>query len=130
MSRNVLAGAARQSLKILQWQVGWVAVIAVVIGAGFGLRAGWSALAGGMIGLIWTVYMAFALYKHSVSHGVRLSPLSFFAAWMLKVVLTVSLLIIAFRSEAVAPLAVLAGLFGAMVAYWTWLAFDLSRRKS
>lgn len=130
MSRNVLADAARESLKILWWQLGWAAAVAVLGAALFGARAGWSALAGAGIGLIWTVYMAFAEFRHSLNHGVRLSAVSFFAGWVIKVALTVSLLVIAFRSGAVAPLAVLAGLFGAMVAYWSWLAFGLSRRSS
>jgi ATP synthase protein I len=130
VSRNVLADAARESLKILWWQLGWAAAVAVLGAALFGARAGWSALAGAGIGLIWTVYMAFAEFRHSLNHGVRLSAVSFFAGWVIKVALTVSLLVIAFRSGAVAPLAVLAGLFGAMVAYWSWLAFGLSRRSS
>lgn len=130
MSRNVLADAARESLKILWWQLGWAAAVAVLGAALFGARAGWSALAGAGIGLIWTVYMAFAEFRHSLNHGVRLSAVSFFAGWVIKVALTVSLLVIAFRSGAVAPLAVLAGLFGAMVAYWSWLAFGLSRPGS
>jgi ATP synthase protein I len=130
VSRNVLADAARESLKILWWQLGWAAAVAVLGAALFGARAGWSALAGAGIGLIWTVYMAFAEFRHSLNHGVRLSAVSFFAGWVIKVALTVSLLVIAFRSGSVAPLAVLAGLFGAMVAYWSWLAFDLSRRSS
>jgi ATP synthase protein I len=130
VSRNVLADAARESLKILWWQLGWAAAVAVLGAALFGARAGWSALAGAGIGLIWTVYMAFAEFRHSLNHGVRLSAVSFFAGWVIKVALTVSLLVIAFRSGAVAPLAVLAGLFGAMVAYWSWLAFGLSRPGS
>ena len=130
MSRNVLADAARESLKIMWWQLGWAAAVAVFCAALFGARAGWSALAGAGIGLIWTVYMAFAQFRHSLNHGVRLSAVGFFAGWMIKVALTVSLLVIAFRSAAMTPLAVLAGLFGAMVSYWSWLAFGLSRRSS
>lgn len=74
--------------------------------------------------------MAFALFKHSVNHGVRLSAASFLGAWLIKLALTVGLLVVAFRSQALVPLAVLAGLFTALLAYWAWLAFDLSRRKS
>jgi ATP synthase protein I len=129
VSRNVLADAARESLKILWWQLGWAAALAALCAALFGARAGWSALAGAGIGLIWTVYMAFAQFRHSLNQGVGLSAISFFAGWMIKVALTVSLLVIAFRSGAIAPLAVLAGLFGAMVSYWSWLAFGLSRRS-
>ena len=82
-----------------------------------------SALVGGGIGLVWTVYMALVLFKHSLTHGVRLSAISFFAGWLFKVVVTVSLLVIALRSKALTPLFVLAGLFGAMVAYWAWFVF-------
>ena len=58
-----------------------------------------SALVGGGIGLVWTVYMALVLFKHSLTHGVRLSAISFFAGWLFKVVVTVSLLVIALRSQ-------------------------------
>jgi F0F1-type ATP synthase assembly protein I len=79
-----------------------------------------SALAGGGIGLVWTVYMALVLFKHSLTHGVRLSAISFFAGWLFKVVVTVSLLVAALRSRAFVPLWLLLGLFGSMVAYWAW----------
>jgi hypothetical protein len=52
-----------------------------------------------------------------------MSALSFFAGWLFKIVMTVSLLVVALRSRALVPLAVLAGLFGAMVAYWAWFVF-------
>lgn len=108
---------------MLAWQATWIVVLAALVGLRFGAREGWSALLGGAIGLVWTVYMALALARHSVTHGARLSAMSFFAGWVIKVVLTISLLIIAFRSRVFAPLALLGGLFGAMVAYWAWLAF-------
>ena len=123
MSANVLATAARQSLRILRWQVGWVAGAAGLFAAEWGFKAGWSVLAGGGIGLIWTVYMAIALYRHSLDYGVRMSALSFVGGWAIKIVLTISLLIVAFRSAAIAPLPLLAGLFVAMVAYWAYLSF-------
>jgi F0F1-type ATP synthase assembly protein I len=123
VSSNVLAVAARQSLQILRWQLGWIAALALVCAFGFGARAGWSVLTGGGIGLIWTFYMAVTLYKHSVDYGARMSALSFMAGWMIKVALTVALLIVAFRSGMFTPVALLGGLFGAMVSYWAWLTF-------
>jgi F0F1-type ATP synthase assembly protein I len=63
------------------------------------------------------------LFKHSLTHGVRMSALSFFAGWLFKIVVTVSLLVVALRSKALVPLPVLAGLFGSMVAYWAWFVF-------
>ena len=123
MSTNVLAAMARQAWQILAWQVGWIVAIAVLTAVVWDAKAGWSVLVGGSIGLIWTVYMGFTLLRHSVDHGVRLSALTFFMGWLIKVALTFGLLVVAFRSTAMAPLPVLGGLSTALVAYWAWLAF-------
>jgi len=123
VSTNALAAAARQSVRILLWQVLWSGALATIFAVTLGAKAAVSALAGGGIGLVWTVYMALVLFKHSLTHGVRLSAISFFAGWLFKVVVTVSLLVIVLRSRMFVPLAVLVGLFGAMVAYWAWFVF-------
>ena len=123
MSTNVLAAAARQSVRILLWQALWSGALATIFAVTLGAKAAVSALAGGGIGLVWTVYMALVLFKHSLTHGVRLSAISFFAGWLFKIVVTVSLLVIVLRSRMFVPLAVLVGLFGAMVAYWAWFVF-------
>lgn len=123
MSTNVLAAAARQSVRILLWQALWGGALATIFAVTLGAKAAVSALVGGGIGLVWTVYMALVLFKHSLTHGVRLSAISFFAGWLFKVVVTVSLLVIVLRSRMFVPLAVLLGLFGAMVAYWAWFVF-------
>ena len=123
MSTNVLAAAARQSLRILAWQALWIVALASIFAVAFGKQAALSALAGGGIGLVWTVYMALVLFKHSLSHGMRMGAMSFLAGWLFKVVVTLSLLVIALRSRVFAPLWLLVGLFGAMVAYWAWFVF-------
>jgi F0F1-type ATP synthase assembly protein I len=121
VSRNVLADVARDALRILAWQVGWIVAIAFASALVWGLNVALSTLIGGAIGSIWTVYMALTLFKHSLSHGVRMSPVSFLLAWVVKLGLTISLLAIAFQSKLFAPLGLLGGLFGAFVAYWAWL---------
>jgi F0F1-type ATP synthase assembly protein I len=103
--------------------VGCIAGAAGVFALVWGAKAAWSILAGGGIGLIWTVYMAVVLYKHSLDYGARLSALSFVGGWVVKVALTFSLLVIAFRSAAIAPLPLLAGLFVALLAYWAYFSF-------
>lgn len=123
MSSNALAAGARQAWQILLWQVGWIVAVAAVSAVVLDMKAGWSVLAGGGIGLIWTVYMAFTMFRHSIDHGVRLSAVGLFAGWLIKLVLTVSLLIIALRSKAMAPLPLLGGLGVALIAYWAWLTF-------
>lgn len=129
MTRNTLAEAARRSVQILRWQLAWIVVGALLATAWCGSRCGWSVLAGGGIGLIWPVYMAFTMYRHSMDHGARLSAASFLAAWLLKLAVTFSLLVIAFRSTALEPLGVLAGLFGALAAYWGRLVLGPGQKQ-
>lgn len=123
VSTNALAVAARQSLRILLWQALWIGALATIFAVTLGMQAALSALAGGGIGLVWTVYMALVLFKHSLTHGMRMSAMSFLAGWLFKVVVTISLLLVVLRSRMFLPLAVLAGLFGSMVAYWAWFVF-------
>jgi F0F1-type ATP synthase assembly protein I len=125
-----MAVAARRSLLLFIWQAACVATLAVIGAIAWGARAGWSILAGGGISLLWTVYMALTLFRHGMNYGARVSALSFFKGWIIKIVLTIGLLIVALRSRNVEPLGVLGGLFAAMVAYWAWFALDLQRRWS
>jgi F0F1-type ATP synthase assembly protein I len=101
----------------------WSGALATIFAVTLGTKAAVSALVGGGIGLVWTVYMALVLFKHSLTHGVRMSAMTFLAGWLFKVVVTISLLVIVLRSRMFAPPAVLAGLFGSMVAYWAWFVF-------
>lgn len=117
MSSNVLADAARRSFRVLLWQVACVAGLAAVAAIFWGTRTGGSVLAGGGIGLIWTVYMALTLFRHSLNHGMRMSAATFLTGWLIKVALTVTLLIVAFRSKAIVPPALLAGLAAALISY-------------
>ena len=129
MSMNSLGRTARQSVKILQWQLAWIVAMALIGTIAFGARAGWSVLAGGGIVILWTVYMAFMLYRHSLNRGAQLGTATFLIAWLVKMGFTIGLLVVAFRSRALAPLGLMAGLFGALVVYWMCLAFGTSRRK-
>lgn len=130
MSRNVLALAARQAQRILLAQILFVLSLALVCLFWQGAKAGLSVIAGGAIGMLGTVYMVVTLRRHSVNHGVRLGVLNVFLGWIIKLVLMFSLLIVAFRSGRLAPLPVLGGLFGAMVAYWACLTFWVKHADS
>jgi len=128
MGANPLAVAARRSLLLSIWQLACIAVCAIASTIVWGAEIGGSILAGGGIALLWTAYMALTMYRHSLDYGARLSVASFFKGWLIKIVMTIGLLVVALRSKSLAPLAVLGGWFAAMVAYWIWFAFDLERR--
>jgi F0F1-type ATP synthase assembly protein I len=117
VSSNVLADAARRAVRTLLWQSAAVLACAAAVTLFWNVRTGASLLVGGGIGLIWTVYMALTLYRHSLSQGVNMSALTFMTGWLIKVALTMASLIAAFRSGAFVPPAVLAGLAVALVAY-------------
>lgn len=89
----------------------------------FDARVALAVLVGGAIGSIWTIYMALTLFKHGLTFGVQMSAASFLLAWVIKLGLTIGLLVIAFRSRLFAPLGLLTGLFGALLAYWAWLVW-------
>ena len=126
VSRNVLADAAREALRILAWQMGWIVAVALVGALAWNRNVAIAIVIGGGIGSIWTIYMALTLFKHSVFHGARMSALSFMVAWVIKLGLTIGLLIIAFRSKLFAPLGLLGGLAVALVSYWGWLTFRVN----
>lgn len=128
MSANPFAVAARRSLLLFAWQLACTALVAIAAAVVWDARAGGSVLVGGGIGLVWTVYLALTLLKHSLDFGARVSAASFFKGWLFKIVVTVALLVAAFRAKSLLPLAVLGGLFTTMVAYWIWFAFGLERR--
>ena len=128
MNAGFLAAAAREAGRILLWQVGWIAAAAVASGALWGARSGWSVLVGGAIGLVWTVYMALTFLRHSWVARMHPGQIGsgaggFLIAWAIKVLLTISLLVIAFRSRALVAPALLGGLGVALVAYWIWFVF-------
>ena len=125
-----MAVAARRSLLLFVWQAACIAALGVLGAIAWGASAGLSIMAGGGISLLWTVYMALTLFRHSVNYGAQLGAISFFKGWIIKIVLTIGLLIVALRSRSLEPLGVLGGLFAAMVAYWAWFALDLQRRWS
>lgn len=87
------------------------------------LKVALAIVIGGAISSLWTIYMALTLFKHGLSFGVRMSAASFVLAWVIKLGLTIGLLVIAFRSRLFAPLGLLVGLFGAMLAYWAWFVW-------
>jgi ATP synthase protein I len=83
-----------------------------------GTTASLSVLIGGVIGIVATAYMAFALMRPGADKTAARAARGFFIGWIVKVVMTITLLVIAFRSKAVAPLFVVIGYAATHCAYW------------
>jgi F0F1-type ATP synthase assembly protein I len=101
--------------------VGQLVITAVITGLSLAIRgsaASLSALVGGGIGIIATAYMAFAVMRPVADNTAARAARGFFIGWVVKVAMTVTLLVIAFRSKAVAPLFLVIGYAATYVAYW------------
>jgi F0F1-type ATP synthase assembly protein I len=128
LNASFLAAAAREAKRLLLWQMAWIVAAAGLSALIWGARVGGSVLAGGAIGLVWTVYMALTLYRQSIVAGMSIGkasigPMGLLVAWLIKVTLTISLLVIAFRSKVFSAPSLVGGLSVALVSYWLWLAF-------
>lgn len=114
---------ARPALRVL---VGQLAVTAALSGTIFfiwGRTAAFSALAGGGIGIVATAVMAAAAYRTAASASAGGATARFFVGWFVKVLLTITLLVIAFKSKSVAPLPLIAGYAATYLAY-LWVGSD------
>jgi F0F1-type ATP synthase assembly protein I len=108
----------RLAIRVL---VGQIVITALLAGASLlmrGQRASVSALAGGVIGILATAYMAFAVMRPLTENTAKRAVRSFVIGWVVKVLVTITLLVIAFRSKAVAPLFLVVGYGATYFAYW------------
>ncbi|HEX2585716.1 MAG TPA: ATP synthase subunit I [Steroidobacteraceae bacterium] len=108
----------QQALRILIWQFGWTVLAAVIFGLLVSQRWGWSVLVGAGIGLLATSYLVLVMVKHVLNVTKPATLFTVLITWLIKVMLVVGLLLIAFRSASLVPLAIIIGLTGSLVAYW------------
>ena len=113
-----VAAERRAALGVVRRQA-WVALgLALVAGLGFGFEAGRSVLLGGGVGVVATLFFVLALFRHREGTPAARVAFSFYLGQVLKVLLTVALLALVFRSRGASPLAVLAGYMATYLAYW------------
>jgi F0F1-type ATP synthase assembly protein I len=103
-------------MRILAWQVGAAVVIAAVSWALGGRRAGLSALAGALIGIIANLYMMLKALRPR--HSARAALGALFVAQMIKVVVTVALFLVVARVPGLAWPALLAAYAATLVVFW------------
>ncbi len=102
-------------------------LLALLFGMTDGKRAALSALVGGGIGVLATAYMAFSVLRHGLGSPALRVVWGFVVGWVIKVLLTLALLVVAFRSPALAPVPVLAAYMASFIVYW-YAAYRGSRQ--
>jgi F0F1-type ATP synthase assembly protein I len=116
--------AWRDALRVLAIQA--IALVIVAIGGlAFGKQVAVGALIGAAIGLITNAYLAFAMLGKPLFTGKFGDPR---LSWMIKVVLTLSLLWAAMHLKVAPPPSLIAGYVATMVAQWLAVSFWLGRR--
>ena len=107
--------------RVLLGQLVVTTTLAAVVWLFWGQTQGVSLLMGGGIAALSTASMALVIAKQGTSSAAGRAVWGFVIGWLVKVMLTVTLLIMAFRSRTVAPLSLLIGYAATYVAYW-WAA--------
>jgi ATP synthase protein I len=113
-----VAAERRAALGVVRRQALVALAVSLVTGLGFGISAGRSALLGGGVGVVATLFFVLALFRHREGTPAARVAFSFYLGQVLKVLLTVALLALVFRSRGASPLAVLAGYMATYLAYW------------
>ena len=105
-------------MRAFLWQAAMTGVLAVATAIASSGRAGAAVLVGGGISMLGSAYLGIALFK--VRPGVEPGKMIWdvFLSWAVKLALVMSLLLIAFKSRQLPPPFLMAGLCGALVAYW------------
>jgi F0F1-type ATP synthase assembly protein I len=122
LSNAEIQQGRRQALVVVLGQGLLGAIVAIACLAVWGSRAGASALLGAGIGITATTLMAFAMLRHGEGASARRVAWSFFSGWAVKVVFTLALLVVAFRSRQVDALPLLAAYVATFFGYWFGVA--------
>jgi F0F1-type ATP synthase assembly protein I len=114
---NPVTKARRQALVIVSSQVFATVLIALMCGFAVGISQALSVAVGGGVGVLATAYMAFSVLRHGLGTSMGRVMWGFVMGWAIKVLLTLALLVIAFRSPALKPAYVLAAYVVSFIVY-------------
>lgn len=102
--------------------------VAAVAAAGWGAAAARSALLGGGIGIAAATFMVLAVFRYPEGANATRIAWGFYLGQFLKVALSVALLVMAFTSKGVVPLALLVAYAATFAGYWAAPRLPAPRR--
>jgi len=118
----------RAALRVVVAQAAITLGVATVAAAGWGGEAARSALWGGGIGIAASAFMVFAVFRYPEGASAARIAWGFYLGQFLKVALSIALLIVAFGTEGVVPLALLVAYVATFAGYWAAPRLPLPRR--
>lgn len=113
----------QQALRILMWQAGWAVLGATAFELLVSRQWAYSVLVGAGIGMLGLSYLVLIMVKQGLQITRPATLFTVLSTWLIKTMLVVGLLLIAFRASQLVPLAVILGLIGSLIAYWCSVFF-------
>lgn len=108
----------KAAFRVVLAQVVITLAVAAVAAASFGVAAGRSALWGGGIGIAASAFMVLAVFRYPEGASAARIAWGFYLGQFLKVALSIALLVVAFGTQGVVPLAVLVAYAATFAGYW------------
>jgi ATP synthase protein I len=118
----------RAAFRVVLAQAAITLGVAVVAAAGWGAAAARSAFWGGGIGIAASVFMVLAVFRYPEGASAARVAWGFYLGQFLKVALSIALLVVAFGTEGVVPLALLVAYVATFAGYWAGRKLPPSRR--
>jgi ATP synthase protein I len=118
----------RAALRVVLAQAAITLGVAAVAAGGWGAAAATSALWGGGIGIAASTLMVLAVFRHPEGASAARIAWGFYLGQFLKVALSIALLVVAFGTHGVVPLALLVGYVATFAGYWAAPRLPLPRR--
>jgi F0F1-type ATP synthase assembly protein I len=118
LSSSDIQQGRRQAVAVVLGQGLLGVIVAIACLAVWGPRAGASALLGAGIGIAATSLMAFAMLRHGTAADPQRVAWSFVTGWLVKILFTLALLVLAFQSPRVDAAPLLAAYVTTFFGYW------------
>lgn len=118
----------KAAFRVVLAQVAITLGVAAVAALGWGAAAGRSALWGGGIGMAATAFMLLAVFRYPEGASAMRIAWGFYLGQFLKVALSIALLVVAFGTEGVVPLALLVAYVATFAGYWAAPLLPVPRR--
>ena len=118
----------KAAFRVVLAQVAITLGVAAVAALGWGSAAGRSALWGGGIGIAATAFMLLAVFRYPEGASAMRIAWGFYLGQFLKVALSIALLVVAFGTEGMVPLALLVAYVATFAGYWAAPLLPVPRR--
>jgi len=118
----------KAAFRVVLAQVAITLGVAALAALGWGAGAGRWALWGGGVGIAATAFMLLAVFRYPEGASATRIAWGFYLGQFLKVALSIALLVVAFGTEGVVPLALLVAYVATFAGYWAAPLLPVPRR--